>query len=89
MPPPCSFAQVVKQGSARAYTLSVNPGGKRMRTSMKRLLFAGAVVMTLFASRPAQAYVICENLNCISVCVFYDDAGKELRRNFIPTHCSA
>lgn len=59
-----------------------------MRASMKRLLFAGAVVMMLFASRPAQAYVICENLNCISICTFCDDQHNALRKVWIPTYCS-
>ena len=59
-----------------------------MRPSMKRLLFAGAVVLTLFASRPARAYVICHHYDCMSVCIFYDDQNNVLRRNFIPTQCS-
>ena len=59
-----------------------------MRPSMKRLLFAGAVAMTLLASRPAQALVICRHFDCMSVCTFYDDAGNFMKKEFIPTYCS-
>ncbi|HYG62384.1 MAG TPA: hypothetical protein VEL74_07370 [Thermoanaerobaculia bacterium] len=59
-----------------------------MRPSIKRLLFAGAITLTLFVPRPAQAYVICNHYDCMSVCTFYDDQDNVLRKSFIPTQCS-
>lgn len=60
-----------------------------MRRLSLRLFFAALVVCACLMPGRGEAYTICHNnIPCMSLCIFYDDAtGEELRRYIIDHRC--